>query len=105
MGDKISKTNSSGLAFAAAFLVLVVGLFVALGGTAYAQADDQYDDDEAANVFTPPTGDVSGVDTSGGLGAETLPFSGLSLLGTALIGVALVATGILLRRREKPDKT
>jgi hypothetical protein len=29
----------------------------------------------------------------------------LSLLGTALIGVALVATGILLRRREKPEKT
>jgi hypothetical protein len=102
------RTSSSRLAFGAAFLVLVVGLFIALGGTAYAQispADDEYDDDEAANVFTPPTGDVSGVDTSGGLGAETLPFSGLSLLGTALIGVALVATGILLRRREKPEKT
>jgi hypothetical protein len=108
MGDtERSRTSSSGLAFAAAFVVLVVGLFIALGGTAYAQispAGDEYDDDEAANVFTPPAGDVSGADT-GGLGAETLPFSGLSLLGTALIGVALVATGILLRRREKSEKT
>jgi hypothetical protein len=100
------RTSSSGLAFAAAFVVLVVGLFVALGGTAYAQVtpvDDEYDDqtEQVVDVFTPPTSEPAGVDTDSGVVAETLPFSGLSLLGTALLGAALVATGLLLRRREK----
>lgn len=103
------RTSSSGLAFAAAFVVLVVGLFVALGGTAYAQVtptDDEYDDqtEQVVDVFTPPTNEPdTGLDTQteSGVVAETLPFSGLSLLGTALLGAALVATGLLLRRREK----
>lgn len=98
------RTSSSGLAFAAAFVVLVVGLFVALGGTAYAQvtpADDEYDDqkEQVVDVFTPPTANVP--ESESGIVAETLPFSGLSLLGTALLGAALVATGLFLRRREK----
>jgi hypothetical protein len=102
------RTSNSGLAFAAAFVVLVVGLFVALGGTAYAQvtpAGDEYDDqkEQVVDVFTPPVADKpeAGVDTESGVVAETLPFSGLSLLGTAVLGAALVATGLLLRRREK----
>jgi hypothetical protein len=98
MGEKTE--SRSGLAFAAAFVVLVLGLFLALGGAAYAQtpADDEYEEEEIANVFTPPTA----TDEAGsGVVAETLPFSGLSLLGTALFGVALVAMGVLLRRREK----
>jgi hypothetical protein len=104
MGE-MRKTSSSRLAFAAAFVVLVVGLFVALGGTAYAQvspADDEYDDQkgQVVDVFTPPTNEPV-TETESGVVAETLPFSGLSLLGTALLGAALVATGLLLRRREK----
>jgi hypothetical protein len=102
------RTSSSRLAFAAAFVVLVVGLFVALGGTAYAQdtpAGVQYagQDEEIEDVFTPPVANrpETGIETESGVVAETLPFSGLSLLGTALLGAALVATGLLLRRREK----
>jgi hypothetical protein len=101
-----SRTSSSGLAFAAAFVVLVVGLFLALGGAAYAQtpSEDEYEDEEAANVFTPPTAGVD-EEAESGVVAETLPFSGLSLLGTALLGATLVAVGILLRRRENEKKT
>jgi hypothetical protein len=101
MGDKETRrTSNSGLAFAAAFVVLVVGLFLALGGAAYAQqtpAGDEYEENEAANVFTPPT--AGGADE--GIVAETLPFSGLSLLGTVVLGAALVTIGVLLRRREQ----
>ena len=42
----MGKTRSSTVAFAAAYIVLVLGLFVALGGAAYAagpsSASDQY---------------------------------------------------------------
>ena len=106
MREKTGRASSSSLAFAAAFVVLVVGLFLALGGAAYAQqtpAEDEYEDDDIANVFTPPTANdraAGGEDESGVL-AETLPFSGLSLLGTALLGAALITVGVLLRRRER----
>lgn len=33
--------------------------------------------------------------------AETLPFTGVSLLATALLGTALLALGLILRRRER----
>jgi hypothetical protein len=33
--------------------------------------------------------------------AETLPFTGISLLATALLGTALLALGLILRRRER----
>ena len=43
----MGKTRSSAFVFAAAYIALVVGLFLALGGAAYAQspssASDQYD--------------------------------------------------------------
>lgn len=106
MGDMTRRESRSGLAFAAAFVVLVVGLFLALGGAAYAQqtpAQDEYEEENVVNVFTPPTAnDPAAVDETGsGVVAETLPFSGLSLLGTVVLGAALITAGVLLRRREQ----
>ena len=104
-------TRGSGLAFAAAFVVVVLGLFLALGGAAYAQetpAGDEYEEEqEQVNVFTPPTAkDQAGGESESGVVAETLPFSGLSLLGAVILGLALVATDVLLRRRgREPEKT
>jgi LPXTG-motif cell wall-anchored protein len=104
METKTSGARGSGIAFAAAFVILVVGLFVALGGTAYAQqtpAEDQYKED-VANVFTPPTAnEPQDTESNTGVVAEALPNTGLSLLGTALVGGALVAVGLALRRRER----
>jgi LPXTG-motif cell wall-anchored protein len=111
MEKKMSNTRDrgSGIAFAAAFVILVVGLFLALGGSAYAQqspADDQYEDDEkVVNVFTPPTAnDPADTEVDTGVIAEALPNTGLSLLGTAVLGAALVAFGIALRRRERKSE-
>jgi len=34
---------------------------------------------------------------------SSLPFTGISLLATVLVGFALLATGLILRRRERSD--
>jgi hypothetical protein len=109
METKTSSTRGSGIAFAAAFVILVIGLFVALGGTAYAQpspTDDQYKDDETVvNVFTPPTAsDPQDAEAETAVVAEALPNTGLPLLGTALVGGSLVAVGLALRRRERKNE-
>jgi len=102
-----SGTQVSRLAFAAAFAVFVIGLFVALGGTAYAadgsptSANDQYDT-KVVNVFQPPAaGDETQSDVESV--APALPNTGLSLLGIALLGGALIAVGVALRRRERKN--
>jgi hypothetical protein len=112
----MGNVRGSRIAFAAAYVALVVGLFVALGGVAYAQslpsaATDQYGDEgkvTEVNVDeTRPA--VAGVTVSETASepqvveSQALPVTGLSLLGTAVIGGALVALGIALRRRERTD--
>jgi len=100
-----SGTQVSRLAFAAAFAVFVIGLFVALGGTAYAadgsptSANDQYDT-KVVNVFQPPAAGDRETQSDVGSVAQALPSTGLSLVGTAVLAGALIAVGVALRRRE-----
>ena len=105
------KYRSSTLVFALAYVVFVAGVFLALGGAAYAQdsptsAENQYDSKVVNVSVTGPTGPTGPSEpanpagTAGVLG-EALPNTGLSLLATALIGGALLVGGIALRRRER----
>ena len=96
--------RSSTVAFAAAYIVLVLGLFLALGGAAYAanspsSASDQYGT-KVAGVKVSAT---AGGDTASAVAAdaEALPNTGLSLFGAVAIGGGLVAVGVALRRRER----
>jgi hypothetical protein len=57
-----------------------------------------------ANTFTPPKHHhvLAQTTTPAHVSAgQTLPFTGMSLLGTLLASVALVGMGLLLRRRER----
>jgi LPXTG-motif cell wall-anchored protein len=114
------KNRSSTLVFALAYVVFVTGVFLALGGAAYAQdcptsAENQYCSEESQAVNVSVTGPSGPTATSGpsapsgpsdtagtaGVLGEALPNTGLSLLATALIGGALLVGGIALRRRER----
>jgi len=96
----MGRTRGSSVVFAAAYVVLVLGLFLALGGVAYAQssptsAGDQYGT-KVAGVRVSATTESQTAGTT-----ESLPYTGLSLLGVVVVGGALVATGVVLRRRER----
>jgi hypothetical protein len=119
----------SRLAFASAVSVFILGTFASFGGMSYAasgasetysavhqvvvkhtldlsvrtsSAAGQYPKSPTAkpaavHVKKAPQGGVKGVQTvSGG----TLPFTGVSLLGTFVVSLALIGGGIVLRRRE-----
>jgi len=95
----MGKSRSSAFVFAAAYIALIVGLFMALGGAAYAQspssATDQYDTKvKGVKVSATAGGDTAAAE-------DALPNTGLSLLGVVVVGGALVAGGLVLRRREQ----
>ena len=93
----MGKSRSSAFVFAAAYIALIVGLFLALGGAAYAQSpsSDQYDTKvKGVKVSATAGGDTAAAE-------DALPNTGLSLLGVVVVGGALVAGGLILRRREQ----
>lgn len=99
----MGQARPSAIVFAVAYLALVVGLFLALGGAAYAQspATDQYGNKstEVKGVQVSATADSNTASTA--VESQSLPNTGLSLLGVVVVGGALVAGGLLLRRREQ----
>src|SRR4026208_2082305 len=97
----MGKTRSSAFVFAAAYIALIVGLFLALGGPAYAAQSPSSATDQAAGAQVQG---VQGSATAGGESAaaeDALPNTGLSLLGVVVVGGALVAGGLLLPRRAR----
>ena len=124
-GSADRSNRASRLAFACALTALMLGTFVSFGGLSYAgtatssaahtlkkvttghkvvvqhsSASDQYGKPKQKQIFTPPSGPSPG-STGQVLQQGTLPFTGLSLAGTALISGLLLLLGIALRRRER----
>jgi hypothetical protein len=118
----------SRLAFAAAFTTLLLGTFASFGGIGYtkdgathayqtvkqltAAKDVTVDRSSAADQYAPPPSAPQGAAPAESAQAaapaqaaeaETLPFTGISLLTTVLVGVALIALGLALRRRERRE--
>jgi hypothetical protein len=117
--------RGSRIAFSLALTALMLGTFVSFGGFGYAatqarnslhtltkvaaarkvvvhhsSAADQYNKKTKPGkkqIFQPPKKNTTGTPVQAG----TLPFTGLSLAGTALLSGLLLLVGIVLRRRER----
>lgn len=109
----MGKVRASNIVFAIAYVALIMGVFFALGGSAYAangptSAGDQYCDGSASDQYCTRVSGVKVSETSGGeaagAGATALPNTGLSLAGIAVFGLGLVAVGVGLRRRERRSR-
>jgi hypothetical protein len=128
-GDESNRPRrGSRVAFSLALTALMLGTFVSFGGFGYAatqarnsfhtltkvaaarkvvvhhsSAADQYNKKTKPGqkqIFKPPK--KSGTTPTGTpVEAGTLPFTGLSLAGTALLSGLLLLVGIVLRRRER----
>jgi hypothetical protein len=79
---------------AAAQLIVVIAVFAVFAGVAGAgtAADDEYG---VQTTPKPATATVKQDPKTAGL-----PFTGMSLVGTAAAGAGLVALGVFLRRRD-----
>jgi LPXTG-motif cell wall-anchored protein len=98
----MGKRRSSAFVFAAAYIVLVVGLFLALGGAAYAQSPSSATDQYGTKVKGVKVSATAGGNTATAAAeSDALPNTGLSLVGVVVVGGALVAGGLVLRRREQ----
>jgi hypothetical protein len=121
----------SRLAFAGAASTMILGVFASFGGFGYAasgasstysvvkqavvqhklsvdvhksSAASQYDEAPSTPQENNNAGQVEGASVGQVAGAQSeLPFTGLSLVVTVVVGLALLATGLILRRRERSD--
>jgi LPXTG-motif cell wall-anchored protein len=98
----MGRSRSSAFLFAAAYIAVIVGLFLALGGVAYAQSPSSATDQYGTKVKGVKVSATAGGDTASAAAEDdALPNTGLSLLGVVVVGGALVAGGLVLRRREQ----
>jgi LPXTG-motif cell wall-anchored protein len=99
----MGRGRPSAIVFAAAYIALIVGLFLALGGAAYAQSPTSASDQYGTKVKGVQVSATAGGNTASVAAAESqaLPNTGLSLVGIVAVGGALVAAGVVLRRREQ----
>jgi LPXTG-motif cell wall-anchored protein len=98
----MGKRSSSAYVFAVAYIAIVVGLFLALGGSAYAQSPSSASDQYGTKVKgVKVSATASGETASAAAESSSLPNTGLSLLGVVVVGGGLVAGGLVLRRREQ----
>jgi hypothetical protein len=101
-GLSYAATGAGGTVAAVKQLVTNQTLKVTVHKTSAASQYPNTPEKPKSKPFTPPKKVVSPAQTPAPVApAQTLPFTGLSLLATLLVSVGLVGLGLLLRRRER----